>query len=512
MVELCKKIVTLSLSFVWFLFFMGTAVVSALQFSHSAVYLEAPTQDMTLADLNDNGLQDVLIVTGNSFMVFFQREGSGFSKYPDQTLEFTEEVRVVDIGEVDPTKGKEIIYMGRNGTFYYKQRNGRFLPDPDSLIKEATFFLGRQFGCYIVDFAKDLNSDGLDDLLVPTEEGMVLYWQSFPGRFTRYGPLPTRRTVYASVTAFLWPSSLTEKTQQMRGLCLGPEIREEKDLLLQDINNDGLVDILLPDTSGNEKDSGPHIFLQTRDGRFMHGRGQDAEIYGEALAEEGELFFFDINGNGLMDKVIVRMRDPLQNSSLMVPTIQIAIFLNKDHKGFMNNPDHVFRSVYLSDFVPIVDIDKDNTQDIFTIYADLRIGSKESIIQSLTRKAVSFVLRCYLFDNQKQSYPYSSDVAHNFVVKYGDSTNIASVIFFDLSGDFDGNGIHDFVYREKADTLLILLMEKRDGELNIFDEIRIPIPDNTAHIKVIQLNGDNRSDLILLDQTGTRLSILINQG
>lgn len=511
MIELCKRIAALSLSFVWFVFFMDTVVAGALQFSDSVVYLQSPPQDMTLADFNDNGLHDILIVTGASLMVFFQKERSGFSEYPDQTLEFTEEIRVVDIGEVDPSKGKEIICMGRNGIFYYKQKNGRFLPDPAPLIKEATFFLGRRFGCYIVDFAKDLNSDGLDDLLVPTKEGIVLYWQSLPGGFTRYGPLPTQRTFYASVNTFLWPSSLTEKTQEMRGLCLGPKIHEEKDLWLQDINNDGLVDILLPDTSENEKDSEPRIFLQTRDGRFICTTGQDAEIYGEALAEEGNIFFFDINGNGLMDKVSVRMRDPLQNSSLMVPTIQIAIFLNRDQKGFINTPDHVFRSVYLSDFVPIVDIDKDNTQDIFTIYTDLRVSSKESIIQSLTRKAVSFVLRCYLFDNQKQGYPYSSDVAHSFVVKYGDFSDIASVIFFDFNGDFDENGIRDFVYREKADTLSILLMEKREGKLNIFDEIRIRIPDNIAHIKVLQLSGDNRSDLILLDQTGTKLTIFINQ-
>jgi len=512
MAELCKRIPALSLSLLWFVFFMGTVVASALQFSDSAVYLQSPPQDMALADFNDDGLQDILIVAGTSFMVFFQKEGPGFSEYPDQTLEFTEEIRVVDIGEVDPTKGKEIIYMGRNGAFYYKQRNGRFLPDPNPLVMEAIFFLGRRFGCYIVDFAKDLNSDGLDDLLIPTKEGIVLYWQSFPVGFTRYGPLPIQRTVYASVSAFLWPSSLTEKTQEMRGLCLSPEIHEEKDLWLQDINNDGLLDILLPDTSGNEKDSEPHIFLQTPDGRFMCTTGQDAGIYGKALAEEGEIFFSDINANGVMDKVSVRMRDPLQNSSLMVPTIQMAIFLNRDQKGFVNAPDHVFRSVYLSNLVPIVDIDKNKTQDVFTIYADLRVSSKESIIQSLTRKAVSFVLRCYLFDDQKQGYPYSSDVAHNFVVKYGDSTNIASVIFFDLSGDFDGNGIRDFVYREKADILSVLLMEKREEKLSIFDEIRIRIPDNTAHIKVMQLNGDNRSDLVLLDQTGTKLSIFINQG
>jgi len=512
MVDLCKRIAALGLCVVWSVFFIGTIAVSALQFSDWTVYLQNPPQDMTLADLNDNGLQDILIVTGNSFMIFLQKEKSGFSQYPDQILEFTEEIAVVDIGEVDPTKGKEIICMARNGTFYYKQRNGRFLPEPNPLVKEAAFFLGRRSGCHIVDFATDLDSDSLDDLLLPTKEGIVLYWQSFPGSFTRYGPLPIQKTLYASVGTFLWPSSLTEKTQEMRGLCLDPEIQEEQDLWLQDINNDGLIDILLPHTFGNEKESEPDVFLQTSDRRFIYTTNQDAGIYSETLAEEGEIFFFDINGNGLMDKVSVRMRDPLQNSSLMVPTVQIAIFLNRYQKGFINAPDHVFRSVYLSDFVPIVDIDKDNRQDIFTIYADLRISSKESIIQTLTRRAVSFVLRCYLFDNQKQAYPYSSDVAHSFVVEYGNFADMPSVIFFDFKGDFDGNGMRDFVYREKADTLSILLMEKREGKLNIFDQIKIGIPDNTAYIKVLQLNRDNRSDLILLDQTGTKLTILINQG
>ena len=157
MIELCKRIAALGLSFVWFVFFIGIIAASALQFSDWAVYLQNPPQDMTLADLNDNGLQDILIVTGNSFIIFLQKEGSGFSQSRDQILQFIEEITIVDIGEVDPTKGKEIICMARNGTFYYKQRNGLFLPDPDPLIKEATFFLGKQSGCHIVDFVTDLN-------------------------------------------------------------------------------------------------------------------------------------------------------------------------------------------------------------------------------------------------------------------------------------------------------------------------------------------------------------------
>lgn len=497
--------------FLWFTIPVSIqAATGLLQFSKFTIDLESFPQDATLVDLNNDDLKDIFIITRVSFMIFLQKE-SGFSEDPDQILEFAQGIGAVDIGEVDAAGGKEIVCIGHQGVFYYKQQNDAFfLNYPQTLIEQPTLFSDESLRLLIVDFARDLNSDGLDELLIPTKKGMMLFWQHSPNIFAQNEHFPIKTMTSASANAFLWPPSLSKISQKTKNLVVSPEIYEKEDYRFQDVNNDGLVDILIPNPSQSKENLGVDVFLQTSDKEFLRSI-EYSKIYSQVLATERETLLLDINMDGIVDKISLKVRNPLEESSLIVPTIQIAVFINKKPEDFASMPSYIFRSVYLSDFIPIVDIDQDGSQDIFTIYADLGLTSKENIIKLLTKGKVNFLLRCYLFNDQEQGYSYSSDIAYPFAVKCKEFADISEGIFFNFTGDFDGNGIRDFCFREKANTLSVMLMRKKMEKLDVLDEVKIYIPTDTALIKILDINHNGKADLVTLNESGTKLIIFINQ-
>ena len=495
------------LLFFWFISSAYTTATEVPKFNKFTVDLESFPKDMKMVDLNEDGLKDIFIVTRSSFIIFWQKESGGFSKDPDQILKFGQGLKAVDIGEVDFADGKEIICIGHQGVFYYRhQKNGNFLNDPQPLIEKPLSFPSTASYPSIVNFTRDLNSDGLDEILVPTEKGMMLFWQYCPGEFVRDEHFPVKKATYASAHTSFWPSSLSKTTQKEKGLVLAPEVCNREDYQFQDVNNDGFFDILVP----NEKNLGFDVFLQTSDKKFLHST-KYSRMYTQALSPKGKTLLLDINKDGIIDWINLKVRGPLEESSLIVPTIQIAAFINKKSEDFENMSRYVFRSIYLSDFVPIVDIDQDGSQDIFTIYADLGLASKENIIRFLSKGKVDLLLRCYLFNSKKQGYSYTSDLAYPFVLECGDLADISQSIFVDFTGDFDGNGTHDFCFRKKAGTLSIVLLRRNRQKLSVLNEFEVQIPADTTLIKILDINRDGKADFLTLNESGTELTIFRNQ-
>jgi hypothetical protein len=89
--------------------------------------LESDHQDMCFADLDGNGLDDVIIVNPPKLIVFLQDPKQGFAKQPEHLYSLENKPAIVWPARLGPRPGQDILVMTHDGVDVF--RNTR-LPEP----------------------------------------------------------------------------------------------------------------------------------------------------------------------------------------------------------------------------------------------------------------------------------------------------------------------------------------------------------------------------------------------
>lgn len=460
--------------------------------------------DYKVVDLNNNGLNDLLIahvqtIDGKRvrfFSTFFQ-DVTGFSSSADQSFEVDEGAIIYDVADVAPTRGKEIVFFKNDGLYYYASKNGSYQPISRLLFKtDSIFKIADSSFLEHFDFIKDLNNDGPEEIMIPQFSYYHIYHKNSQNTYE----LKSELNISMS-------NKLVSSREISRYLVSSYAI---PNMIMADYNNDQRDDIIVV------QDRYLQVFFQSESGEYSNKKSVTVDFWMEltqayslSLGARGRFqrnrlkdksginTLCDLNNDGLLDIIIEKF---IFSESIFNPKKKFYIFYGKkrpegDAKGgyFDKTPDQliVSRGVHVNSWVK--DLNHDKKMD-FVIPA-VEIGLLK-IVSLLITGSIDVTAYTYFMDDTGK-YPRSPDEETTYSMKFNRKSRKIPVE--DFTGDYNGDGLEDFL-GSKADTLFITFGPK-EGRLEIKKkdvEFEFDIPANGMNVKPEFINPDEKSDLIIL--------------
>src|SRR5205085_5557456 len=78
--------------------------------------------EIIVADVDGDGLEDLIILMGREVRVHFQRAPGSFQAEPDQRFKIDPRAVIMDVGAVLGTKEKTIAFLREDGVYAYPLR------------------------------------------------------------------------------------------------------------------------------------------------------------------------------------------------------------------------------------------------------------------------------------------------------------------------------------------------------------------------------------------------------
>ena len=207
----------------------ASATASEVSFQRNPVELPPDTERMLVADLNNDGRQELITVVGEKLRIYFQSsEGFDFgSGYSDITFPGTA------VGwDIAPGLGKEpgtsIVALIDGRQVLRWPVNGTQVAEPEIMLAGLAGFLGK--GVNRLHFSQDINDDGRMDLVIPAAGQLNLHLGKAAGGFEQ--SLSVRSNIRQRTN--LNSRRLSWRTGQAITI---------PSLLLKDLNGDGLNDL-----------------------------------------------------------------------------------------------------------------------------------------------------------------------------------------------------------------------------------------------------------------------------
>lgn len=459
--------------------------------------------DYVIEDLNLDGMQDLLffhaqergLQTSRLFSIFYQTQ-NGFPAKADQNFEADSDAVVYCVADVAPSPGKEIVIVRPDGLYYYASDGGKIDTTPRSLIETRSIFqLPDTSFMEHYELAVDLDDDGSDEIVVPQFEGFAVYRRDKSGNYMQEALLRAR--MQARILAG------REIDRYLVSSYTIPNV------LFVDYNSDGRKDIVVIEEaeiivffqttartfSDEEKtvvglqDKLTQAYaLQIRN-HNIHQRDRFGDRVGVRAME-------DLNNDGRMDLIIERFS---VEESLFNPQKTTKIFFGQPNgsdpaKGpvFGDTPDNqIVATGFPGRDIPI-DLDGDKTKELVTPSVELGFFKFLRIILSGRADITVYVYKCGVGG----TYGEDPDQKLNITVDIDRKGRKIPVSSFD--GDFNGDGIADYMGAKGDD--IVLVFYEGDGRLkkDIDVEFPVQIPENGMKVVPCHLNGDARSDLVVV--------------
>ncbi len=269
----------------------------------------------------------------------------------------------------------------------------------------------------------DIDADGNDDLFLPGDEGLVMFYGSKAGKFAPPQSLPFAgsRQIDADSTGHL------------------DFERSYPRPVFQDINGDKLVDLCWFDESGL-------AFIPQQPARsFDQGKKKTFDLAwlsgGDAggVLEQTEIKLADVNHDDLPDLFLSKMTTPASGITDMRTTL--AILLNQGGGRFAKKPDFALRvGGIIGNGPEITDLDGDGFPDL--VFGSYGTSVSDAIQRAMGNIKVKF--NAYLGRNNKKTpFIAQPDFSQNYRVPKSDYAKWSVRNNFILSEDLNGDGTTD---------------------------------------------------------------------
>jgi len=492
-------------------------------FTTYSLTVEGSQIDYLVEDLNNDGNNDLLffhlLKTGDKvsrmFSIFYQTQ-NGYASTADQHFEIDKDAIVYFVSDVDPIPGKEILFFKSAGLFYYAAYSGKFELTPKLLIEtDSMFKLPDASFMEHYKFARDLNDDGIDEILVPQFDGFAVYCRNTLGSYSLKSKLQARMQ-----TNILSGRELSKYLVSSYSI---------PNIAVIDYNNDKKKDIVFI------QETHMSVFFQTNDLIFSNKEPailKLAEKLTQAYALQirnhniyqrnrfkdkvGVRALEDLNNDGLMDLIIENFS---VTESLFNPTKTLKVYFGRPVAGnpsggavFDKVPDNTIVTTGFPGRSKTVDLNGDNTKELLIPSVELGLFKIIRIILSGEADVSVYVYKC----NEKGIYNKDPDEEIRFSVDIDRKGRKIPVSSF--TGDFNGDGKTD--YLGSKDDAVVLVFNPGDGSLKSTPDVTFPaqIPENGLKVKPHYLNNDQFSDVIIVyndstdkpSQPGKNVNVLIN--
>ena len=333
------------------------------------------------------------------------------------------------------------------------------------------------------DFIRDLNGDGLDDIIISDFDQVELFIAQTDGRYHRQS-LPIK--------------------PQVRLYNDGVRYTQSK-IYSADINLDGKPDIVRIGEGELE------VYRQEESGHFdpiakyssvrLAISGLDwwskRDAYGEQLDQSDLIYrkveqLKDINNDGLIDMVVRYTK----SSGVLDRVNDYEIYLGENIKGqltFPKKPNSVIRADGTLTGLEFIDIDGDNKDEVLVAGFDIGLSQ---IIGALISGNIDQDVYLFKMDENSQfsdDANISKEVELSFSLTSGQSGSPVVKL-----ADINGDGLQDLLLSDGDDTLQIFLGSKSDRLfVKRSEKIRVQLPQDGGMVTSEDLNGDGKEDLMI---------------
>ncbi len=482
------------------------AVVTTIQLDKGLAVDEA-----TMADIDDDGASDLLVVAGGrrsrNLLIYRSRPGeAGFEPAPDATLELTADVVGYAAGDVSPDPGREIVLFSARGVYAWQPGRER---QPFVKLIDADFLWQLPQPRRTVswqDGVRDLNGDGLEDLLVPEAGGYRLAVQS---------RIAGAEAAFDTVNVLTLPAEAGDDPQKRSASIL--YVRRDQGRLKFEIRRPAdageatgpLLDVMtsvpapqLVDWDGDGDldllalaDRTLHVWIQQDGGRFVdvHPDGFVSPV----AYDRGRLFDVswgahaaDLNGDRRVDCVMLagdqRARD-----------VRTQVLVYVQPAGGNAGAGPAGSPLFGADGIPqqvlviggfagearLDDVDGDGRPDLVVsaLRPDLldKIGARDSVEVEL-----------YVYRNRGGRFSTHPDLTHVLRLPTKELEEMNDGVLARFFADVTGDGIQELIAREEPTRVKVLLAVARGGRLSLADralwqtrcsaQARLRIPDRGA--------------------------------
>lgn len=463
-------------------------------FDRTTLNVEGKVIRVVVEDLNDDGRLDVLAIytTGHHpdpqrwLAVFWQKEDRIFDPGPDQAWRMDPQAAVLDVGDVSPEPGQEILYLAGDGVYFYGHNGGAFVPESRRLFEANTLFLlAEEADLPVWDFAQEICPDDGDEVLVPWFGEMSLWCQGVDRTYR------SKQTFTVETTVRVYAETPGENyTYSLRADYRVPRIETKN------FDNDSRTDIIA------SWEDNLDVFLQGVDGTFPptpdHQLRMSLRTEEELESDEVDVLLsaHDLNGDGQADIVANKMKGGLTNA-----TTQTSLFLCQIGGDFKETPDQLMTAEDAVSEPYLIDVNGDDRLDL--IQPEVKMGIK-SVVSMLLMKKVNINFMVYLNRGDgrfAQEPDFSTKVG--FKIDFTRRGGRASPLI-EFEGDYNGDGRKDLAVGTKEEELSIFFGDKH----KVFTknpQVQEAVK-TSSNVVAKDFDGDGKSEMLIFYPDDTKLS------
>ena len=392
------------------------------------------------------------------------------------------------------------------GTWYYPVVvNGKISTERKILID--TNFPGQESNkIQYLEYALDIDGDGVDELLIPDLERPRLWkgsgedWQ----QIELPGLVPTGYSAFQTqgVAEDDFPP----------GWIYFTNFNYSGRFYFKDHNGDGQLDLYRSDPwpSLNLRDLGSQDREQLEvnfyihhfaDGKFAAKPSVTVQSYHRFRVDQ---MFCDFNNDGLPDKV-----ETWSSRNLISPLSWMRIYLADGDTTAVVPQKHsfVFRSKDPIGLHAFADINRDGKTDLFQLRFDYAVTSGDDMASIFLSNELSFWIEGFV--SSKDGWPKRPQISKKTLSRGHDyQRSILPKIILDH--DFNSDGKGDLAINEDAGKLSIYIYDDIKQQIHSKRSAKLPLPPGDG-FQLVDLNSDERADVIAIDPLKSRLIIHLSK-
>ena len=443
--------------------------------------------------MDGDHLADAILLKGLRLSVFYQNSKTGYPKDPQQQFRLDDQPCVLFPAKLGK-KFESILVLTSEGMTELSFTNLSALPARAEIIKQETIIpKSMDETNFAVPFSLVAKTDSEWPLLLLPVAGGLQIWQ-------HRGQWLQAQFIEGAVETYVWPSVTNAGYTRSFDL----------NLSVGDLNGDGRDDLIVETSvAGTEVYK---IYAQNSDGLFAV---PPMVSYTNKADWHVGIAWTDINRDGKPDLIKSSFLDePFFVPGMRSGKVVVGAYLADLDGMIPAEPQYIFRKNDWSRSLPVVDVDGDGFVDM--VMGHIPINSRESLRKAVTAQEVDFTFKFYFF-RPTMGFPKNPDYERDVIIHFSDEffftedRRLYYEQFVSLNGDFNGDGKKDLLVRDRRNEISVYFFRSREKGFSTEPDIRFRCPGAIAWWKVMDLNGDGISDLIVKLHDGNGYRIFISQ-